>query len=67
MYFRYPSDDELHLIVKDQLIPVYNRFKKHLGNIYVDQIVDALIEIYSQVRQGYRFIKIKILYNYSKL
>lgn len=47
--FRYPSDEELHLIVKNQLSTVFNRFKKHLGKVYIDQVVDILIQMYAQV------------------
>lgn len=53
IFTEYPSDDELHLIVKYQLTPVYDRFQRHLGKVYIDQIVEALIRLYGEVKKEF--------------
>lgn len=53
IHTEYPNDDELNMIVKYQLTPVYNRFQRHLGKVYIDQIVEMLIRIYSEVKKEF--------------
>lgn len=53
IHTEYPSDDELHIILKYQLTPVYDRFHRHLGKIYIDQIVEMLIRIYADVKKEF--------------
>lgn len=45
----FPSDIELHLIIKNQFWPICSRFKYTASRKQIDQIVDALIAIYSNV------------------
>lgn len=48
-YTEFPSDIELHLIIKNQFWSICSRFKRTASRKQIDQIVDALIEMYSNV------------------
>lgn len=48
-YTEFPSNTELHLIIKNQFWPICNRFKYTSSRKQIDQIVDAMIAMYSNV------------------
>lgn len=52
-YTEFPSDAELHLIIKNQFWPICSRFKQTANRKQIDQIVDALITMYSQIKSTF--------------
>lgn len=49
LWFRFPNDAELHLIMKNQFLPMSLHFKPAANSKQVDQIVECLIEVYNEV------------------
>lgn len=45
----YPNEDDMHAIVKSQVMPVYNSFSIDSKRMSINDVVRALITVYSNV------------------
>lgn len=52
LVMNYPKEDDMHAIVKSQLMPVYNSFQNEVQSrkITINDAVRALINVHSNVR-----------------
>lgn len=48
LFTRFPDDTDLHLIMKNQMMPIFNYFK-HEARQSIDQVVSLLVETYFEV------------------
>lgn len=46
--YRFPDDSDLHLIMKNQMMPIFKYFK-HEAHESIDQTVSILVETYFDV------------------